>query len=150
LVVGATTDEYRELAELRTALRRFTRHSERLARERGLTPRQYLVLLMIKGAADGSERSTVTELSGRLQLTQSTVTELVRRAEKAGLILREASPDDARVTYLRAAPEGERRLAAVVAGLNDERGRLRELLAQTRRHVDAGSPASSSRRKREK
>ena len=41
---------------------------------------------MIKGAPDGSEQSTVTELADRLQLAQSTVTELVSRAEETGLI----------------------------------------------------------------
>ena len=46
---------------------------------------------MIKGAPDGSERSTVTELSRRLQLAQSTVTELVTRSEAAGLVERRPS-----------------------------------------------------------
>jgi DNA-binding MarR family transcriptional regulator len=69
------------VAEFRTAIRRFARRSERIARQHGLTPQRYALLLMIKGAANGQERSTVTELSDRLQLAQSTVTELVRRAE---------------------------------------------------------------------
>jgi DNA-binding MarR family transcriptional regulator len=42
---------------------------------------------MIKGA--DNQQSTVTELSERLQLAQSTVTELVRRAEETGLVERE-------------------------------------------------------------
>ena len=51
------------VAEFRAALRRFMRTTERNARSAGLTPQRYLLLLMIKGAADGSERSTVTELA---------------------------------------------------------------------------------------
>ncbi len=78
------------VAEFRTALRRFARRSERVARQYGLTPQRYLLLLMIKGAADGKEQSTVTELADRLQLAQSTVTELVRRAEETGLVARDA------------------------------------------------------------
>src|SRR6059058_4751532 len=89
-----------EVAEFREALRRFLRQSERVARASGLTPQRHLLLLMIKGAADGTEQSTVTELSERLQLAQSTVTELVHRAEETGLIHREQSDSDGRVTHL--------------------------------------------------
>src|SRR5207249_4453376 len=84
------------VADWRAGLRRFLRQSERIARQCGLTPQRYLLLLMIKGSHDGREQSTVTELSERLQLAQSTVTELVRRAEEAGLIVREQSQQDAR------------------------------------------------------
>jgi len=83
-MTGITTHEFIALAGLRSALRVFMRQSEMLARSSGLTPQRHLLLLMIKGAPDGSERSTVTELSERLQLAQSTVTELVRRARTPG------------------------------------------------------------------
>src|SRR5438093_13766842 len=91
-------EEFHEAAAVRAALRKFMRSSERIAREEGLTPSRHVLLLMIKTAAGG--RSTVTELAGRLQLTQSTVTELVTRAEGAGLVTREQSADDARVYWL--------------------------------------------------
>src|SRR6476619_7239856 len=116
------------VAEFRAALRGFMRTSERNSRAAGLTPRRYLLLLMIKGAPDGSEQSTVTELSERLQLAQSTVTELVGRAERAGLIQRERSEKDLRVAHLRLSPEGERRLALSVLGLEQERNELRRRL----------------------
>src|SRR5436853_6991858 len=93
-------------AEFRSALRRFLRRSERVARASGLTPQRHLLLLMIKGAPDGREQSTVTELSERLQLAQSTVTELVSRAEEAGLVAREQSQTDARVAHLRLTEDG--------------------------------------------
>jgi DNA-binding MarR family transcriptional regulator len=117
------------VAEFRTALRRFARRSERVARQHGLTPQRYALLLMIKGAANGQERSTVTELSDRLQLAQSTVTELVRRAEETGLLTREQSPDDARVTHLRLTPEGDRRLMLSFTELSKERAQLRDAFA---------------------
>src|SRR5712692_2427389 len=121
-----TIDEFREAAALRGALRRFMRSSERVAREEGLTPSRYLLLLMIKTAAAG--RSTVTELADRMQLTQSTVTELVTRAETAGLVEREQSVEDARVFWLRLTGEGESRLARAVARIGRERRRLLDLL----------------------
>src|SRR5256884_8442380 len=114
------------VAEFRAALRKFLRKSERTARASGLTPQRHLLLLMIKGAADGSEQSTVTELAERLQLAQSTVTELVRRAEETGLLEREQSHTDARVVHLRLTPEGSRRLDAAFTGLATERSQLRE------------------------
>src|SRR5436190_4413738 len=102
-------EDYLSAAALRAALREFSRRGERVAREEGLTPRQYLLLLMIRGAPDRSERSTVTDLASRLQLTQSSVTELVRRAEDAGLVEREPSADDARVTWLHLTGDGSAR-----------------------------------------
>ena len=116
------------VAEFRAALRRFLRSSELIAPSCGLTPQRYLLLLMIKGAPDRSERTTVTELSRRLYLAQNTVTELVARSADAGLIVRERSPDDARVMYLRLTAEGERRLARMMSALSGERRALREAI----------------------
>lgn len=109
------------------------RKSERNARQSGLTPQRYLLLLMIKGAPDGREHSTVTELSERLQLAQSTVTELVRRAEETGLIEREQSESDGRVAYLRLTDEGERRLMKAFTSNDQERRELRAAIS----HLDA-------------
>ena len=128
-MTGIPTHEFIALAGLRSALRVFMRQTEQMARRSGLTPQRHLLLLMIKGAPDGSERSTVTELSERLQLAQSTVTELVGRAEDAGLIEREQSESDGRVVYLRLTQEGERRLERVDEKLTVERARLRETIA---------------------
>ena len=121
-------EDYQRAAELRAALRGFLRTSEQTARRNRLTPQRYSLLLMIKGAPDGSEQSTVTELSERLQLAQSTVTELVGRAERAGLIQRERSEKDLRVAHLRLTPDGERRLALSVRGLEEQRHELRQRL----------------------
>jgi MarR family transcriptional regulator, organic hydroperoxide resistance regulator len=77
---------------------------------------------MIKGA--DNEQSTVTELSERLQLAQSTVTELVRRAEETGLVERERSSEDGRIAFLRLTPEGERRLAKSFTSNEKERQAL--------------------------
>ena len=52
----------------------------------------YLLLLQIKGAPDLTEQTTVTALADRLQLAQSSVTELVSRAQHAGLLERTPSP----------------------------------------------------------
>jgi DNA-binding MarR family transcriptional regulator len=122
------TAEAIRIAAFRAVIRSFLRTSEHLAREADLTPRRYLLLLMIKGAPDGSEQSTVTDLAARLQLAQSTVTELVGRAERAGLLERERSEKDLRVAHLRLTDEGERRLSRAAHGLEQQRHELRRRL----------------------
>jgi DNA-binding MarR family transcriptional regulator len=125
-----TAQEVARVAEFRAALRLFLRTSERNARAAGLTPQRYLLLLMIKGASNHSEQSTVTELADRLQLAQSTVTELVRRAEESGLIERERSAADGRIAHLRLTEDGERRLARSFTSNESERIALRDAFAQ--------------------
>jgi DNA-binding MarR family transcriptional regulator len=124
-----SVDAVQAVADFRAALRRFLRESEKISRKYGLTPQRYLLLLMIKGAPGGTEQSTVTELSERLQLAQSTVTELVMRAEEAGLVRREPSQVDARVAHLRLTPEGEHRLRRSFTHLATERTQLREAIS---------------------
>ena len=128
----AGLDDYRAAAALRAAVRAFLQRGEQAARRAGLTPQRQLLLLMIKGAPDGTERATVTELAERLRLAQHTVTELASRAEAAGLLVREGSDEDGRVVRLRLTGEGERRLAATVAELREDRRRLVEMLAEQR------------------
>jgi DNA-binding MarR family transcriptional regulator len=125
-------DDVARVAEFRAALRAFLRKSERNARQSGLTPQRYLLLLMIKGAPDGRQHSTVTELAERLQLAQSTVTELVRRAEESGLVRREQSDADGRVAHLRLTDEGEQRLSRAFTSNEQERTELRAAIA----HLD--------------
>jgi DNA-binding MarR family transcriptional regulator len=124
------TSDAISVATFRAALRAFLRTSEEIAQANGLTPRRHLLLLMIKGAPDGSESATITELAVRLQLAQSTVTELVKRAIEAGLVLRETSPSDARIGHLHLTSEGERRLARVFKSHEAEREKLGMMLAE--------------------
>jgi DNA-binding MarR family transcriptional regulator len=114
------TNRYAPAARFRAALRSFLRQSEVLAREAGLTPRQHLLLLQIAGSAHG--RTTVSKLVEKLCLAQSAVTELVQRAEQAGLVARAASPDDGRVVHLTLTTDGEAKLAQVHDALGRERG----------------------------
>ncbi|HEX6762376.1 MAG TPA: MarR family transcriptional regulator [Gaiellaceae bacterium] len=127
-----STDEFVAAAEFRSALRSFQRVAEQAARRAGLTPQRHLLLLMIRGASDRSGSSTVTELAGRLQLAQSTVTELVRRAEAVGLIEREGSASDGRVVHLRVSPEGEERLSRTIRELQNEREHLQSAVRNLR------------------
>jgi DNA-binding MarR family transcriptional regulator len=127
--------EFERAAAFRASLRRFQRISEDAARRAALTPRRHLLLLMIKGAPGGVERSTVSELCERMQLAQSTVTELVQRAGDAGLVKRTPAREDGRVAHLTLTAEGERRLAAVHDELRPEREALVRLLREADRRA---------------
>jgi DNA-binding MarR family transcriptional regulator len=118
------------VAAFRAALRAFLRETELVARASGLTPQRYLLLLMIKGAPDGSERATVTDLVDRLGVAQSTVTELVNRAEELGLLERMPADHDGRVAYVRLTAEGERRLSSAFTRLEVERAALRRAFGE--------------------
>lgn len=131
-------ERIRQIAEFRTALRAFQHRSERAARSCGLTPQRYLLLLLIKGAPDDSETLTMGELADRLKLSANSVTELANRAEDAGLVEREYSETDGRLTYLRVSAEGERRLQKALAlsdGDRDELARAFDVLRAPLRHA---------------
>src|SRR3569623_3464289 len=116
-------DSYQSAAVFRAELRRFLRRSEDCSRANGITPRQHLLLLQIAGAPNGV--TTVSDLVNALSLTQSAVTELVQRAELAGLVERAPSPEDGRVVHLSLTQLGTQQLAAVHRALGPERATLR-------------------------
>ena len=124
------TSDVQRVAAFRVALRAFLRQTERSAQQAGLTPQRYLLMLLVKGAEDGSSRATISELAKRLHLAQSTVTELVNRAAAAGLVRRSASTADARVVYVELTDEGEERFAEAFEALIDERRRLGKVIAE--------------------
>jgi DNA-binding MarR family transcriptional regulator len=112
------------IAAFRASLRSFLRETEHAARAWGLTPQRYALLLAVKGAPDGSQRLRFTDIAERLQLSRNATSDLVARAEDAGLVEREPSTEDARVTYVRATPDGERRLHGVIAASDADRRML--------------------------
>jgi DNA-binding MarR family transcriptional regulator len=119
-------DSYESAAAFRAALRRFLRRSEDCSRANGITPRQHLLLLQIAGAPNGV--TTVSDLVNTLSLTQSAVTELVQRAELAGLVERAPSTEDGRVVHLSLTRHGSGKLAAVHGALGPERAQLRRVM----------------------
>lgn len=127
-----TTDEFAAAARLREALRAFHRRSDDVSAAAGLTSRTYQLLLMIKTARAGGGKATLRELEERLQLGKSTITELVLRTEKRGLVRRELDRDRPGAISIRLTPAGERQVAQVVAELGDERRRLAVTLSKLR------------------
>lgn len=123
--------EVQRAAAFRSALRRFLARTDEVASAAGLTSQRYDLLLAIKSGTN--ETSTVTELCERLFLRQPAVTELVKRAEEAGLIRRSESALDGRVWMLALTTEGERRLMKAFVGLRDDRRQLAEAMRAVRK-----------------
>jgi DNA-binding MarR family transcriptional regulator len=130
--------EVQDAAELRRRLRRFLAHGDATVRRHGLTPQRYLLLLAVKGAPDGSETRTIGGVADDLQLAQSSATELVDRAEAAGLIVRSVGAHDGRVVTISLSPEGEQRFGAAFAALGGDRAELLAHLDHARRHLIRG------------
>jgi DNA-binding MarR family transcriptional regulator len=104
--------DYRALAELRYQLRRFLRIRELAAREAGVEPQQYLLLLQLKGL--GGRSATIGRLAERLQVRHHSVVELVDRLVERGMLARQRGRSDRREVLVALRPAGEavlRRLA---------------------------------------
>ncbi len=121
--------EYESVAALRSALRRFAHATELITRAHGLTAQRYDLLVIIRGTAEASG-PTISQLAERLSLAPHSVTELVMRAEDAGLVRRTEDAHDGRLTRVILSPEGSDRLSQAVAALRPERARLLEMLAE--------------------
>ena len=115
-------------AGLRKALRRFHNQSSQILRQHGLTSERYELLLAIHAAHQAQQPATITELSRELELARSSLTQLVRRSQDAGLVAREVSAEDARVRYLTLTQTGAGLVVSAAAQLRPERQRLLDLL----------------------
>jgi DNA-binding MarR family transcriptional regulator len=112
-------DELVRAAAFRSELRRFLQRSDVVTADVGLTPQRYDLLLQLKASPTG--HSTVTELGRRLHLRQTAVTELVKRAEEAGLVRRRRSESDRRVFLLELTEDGNERVTRAFHALRRDR-----------------------------
>jgi DNA-binding MarR family transcriptional regulator len=99
--------DFELLADFRYQVRKFVRFSEHLARQHGIKPLQYLLLLQIKGYP-GRDWATVGELAERLQAQHHGVVALISRCEKQGLVERRRSSEDRRRIEIHLLKHGER------------------------------------------
>ena len=102
-----TKHDFEILADFRYQIRKFVRFSEQVARQHGITPRQYLLLLHVKGYP-GRDWATVGELAERLQAKHHGVVAMVSRCEKQGFVERRRSSEDRRRIEIHLLDNGER------------------------------------------
>lgn len=113
--------DYEWLAEVRYQIRRYLRFSEQASRAAGLEPRQYQLMLAIKGLPKGT-RPRIGELAERLQIQHHSTVELVNRLSAGGYVRRRRAGGDRREVLLALTPKGERVLRKLFL---DHRAELR-------------------------
>ena len=84
---SAKQSDYRALAEFRYHIGRYLDFSDQAARAGGIEPRQYQLLLAIRGLPDGME-PTVGALAQQLRSRHHSTVELINRAEANHLVRR--------------------------------------------------------------
>jgi DNA-binding MarR family transcriptional regulator len=104
---GMTSAEFRALAEFRYRIRIYLNGSEEAARNAGLEPQQYQLMLALRGLPVGREAS-IRDLAERMQLRHHSVVELVDRLERSSLLRRERSQSDRRQVIVHLTPRGEK------------------------------------------
>jgi DNA-binding MarR family transcriptional regulator len=134
-----TEKEYQALGELRYLIRRFVQEGDTAAKQAGLEPQQYLLLLAIRGLPAGQE-ATISTLAKRLSLRHHSTVELIDRMEAHGYVKRIRGRLDRRQVLVSLQPRGARLLERVVEQ------RIIELRAHGRNLVVAISALLETRR----
>ncbi|WP_415907951.1 MarR family transcriptional regulator [Oleiharenicola sp. Vm1] len=117
-----TLAEYRTLAELRRAMRRFLAFSHEAAVAAGLPPRQHQALLSIKGWPE-PDGITISGLADHLALKHHSAVGLVDRLVRRGLVRRRVSRRDRRRVELELTRQGEALIARLSVAHLDELAR---------------------------
>jgi len=106
----ARDSDYQALAEFRFHIRGYLAFSDQAARHAGMEPKQYQLLLAIRGLPKGRE-PTVGVIAHELHLRHHSAVELVDRAERNRLVKRVRSGTQ---VFVRLSRKGERLLADAV------------------------------------
>lgn len=102
---ASTRPSHKELAEAHYQVRQFLRVGEETARNLGLEPQQYWLLVALAGLADDA-KPTVTALAERLALRHHSTSELVDRAASNGLVARRECLEDKREILIELTSHG--------------------------------------------
>jgi len=102
-----TLDDYQALAEFRFQLRKFFHFSEQVAREAHLEPRQYQLMLAVKGLPK-DRRPRIRDLAELLMVEHHSMVELVDRLVLGGYVRRTRGDKDRREVLVSLTGKGER------------------------------------------
>lgn len=119
LASDLSEDEYTSLAQTRRLLRSYLAFSERAAQAAGLEPRQYQLLLMLRGLT-GDGVASVSDLADWLQVRHHSAVGLIDRMQARGLVERQSDPQDGRRVLLRLTPAGRAALRGLAVLHRDE------------------------------
>jgi len=102
-----TLADYQALAEFRFQLRKFFHCSEQVARVAHLEPRQYQLMLAVKGLPK-DRRPRIRDLAELLMVEHHSMVELVDRLESGGYVRRSRGGADRREVLILLTSKGER------------------------------------------
>lgn len=110
---AATSDGV--LSSLRCIIQAVDIHSRQLVRQYGITTPQLIILKQI----EGEETLTVSQLAKQVSLKQATVTDILNRLERKGLVLREKDTGDRRRVLVKETVAGKKLLEAAPSPLQE-------------------------------
>jgi DNA-binding MarR family transcriptional regulator len=144
-----TLQDYQSLAEFRHQIRRYLRFSEKMVRNADLEPRQYQLLLALKGLPP-TVRPRIAELAEQLQIQHHSAVELVDRLENSGLVRRERGTSDRREVLVILTAAGEKVIRELVIHHRSELSSRGPALLEALHGVlrNNGSPSALSKRRK--
>jgi DNA-binding MarR family transcriptional regulator len=142
-----TLHDYQSLAEFRHQIRRYLRFSDTAVRGSELEPRQYQLLLALKGLPP-NVRARIGELAEQLQIQHHSAVELVDRLEAGGLVRRQRGTQDRREVLVVLTPAGEKVLRELVLHHRNELFSRGPALIEALRRVLQSSTKSRDSRQR--
>ncbi len=119
--------DYRNQADFRCALRTFLSFSERQARSAGITPQQFLLLLIARGHRS-APNVNIGDLADSLQVRHHSASLLVDRCVKRSLVERREDPVDRRRALVSLTDQGQQILDQVITANRKELGKLEDAL----------------------
>lgn len=115
---AALADEV--LKSIRRILRRISEHSKQLSRDVGLTVPQLMCMRAVAAAEGGDDDVTIARVSADVQLSAGTVSRIIDRLQRAGMVRRERGKTDRRRVSLSLTDLGRERFQTLPVPLQEQ------------------------------
>ena len=126
-----TTVSDNVLISLRRIIQAIDLHSRQLVRQHGITTPQLIILKQIHD----NQPITVSKVAKQISLKQATVTDILNRLEKKGLVQREKDTGDRRQVLVKETDAGKRLLDAAPSPLQETFLHKFENLEEWQKHM---------------
>jgi len=143
---AVTDSEYRALAEFRYHIRHYLDFSDQVARFAGIEPKQYQLLLALRGLPQELE-PTVGSLAEQLRIRHHSTVELINRAETKELVKRSRSGS---FVFVQLTKKGERVLERAVEKRLQELRFAGPVLVDALQRLIRANPISNNHQRKKK
>ncbi len=137
--IGLEQADFEHLLQLRTGLRRFLRWSELQAEAVGITPGHHQLLLAVRGHPN-PDGPTVGEVAEYLVLRHHSASELIARAEAAGLVDRTSDSGNGSIVRVVLTTAGTDKLEDLAAVHLEELSHLAPTMRALWQTLERASP----------